>query len=60
VLSAPEYSLSEAQGIDDVADEDDAFGIDSRQKFRQLARAGPSVPEMNVGQEQRADFDRSS
>src|SRR6202035_5271507 len=60
VLSAPEESVPELQGIDDVADENDALGIDAGQKFRQFARAGPFVPEMNVGEKQRADFDGSS
>jgi hypothetical protein len=51
VLSAPEESLSEAQGINDVAHEHHPLGLDALQEFSQLAYPSALVAEVDVREE---------
>jgi len=50
----PESPPREAQGVDDVADQHDALGLDAVQELVQFPRPRVRESEMNVRQEQRA------
>jgi len=56
VLGSPEQALTEAQGVDDVADQHNVLGIDSLEKLRQLPYPRMLVAEMDIRQKQRANL----
>lgn len=60
VIGTPEEPLAQTEGVDDVTYQHDALGVDSLEKLRQLPHARSLVSKVDVGQEQRANFDGSS